>query len=352
MKMKFTNLVSLKKFAGAFLLLTTLCQGEDLTAVNLSIQASAAFGQVQTGTISQSTTAAGFSVSVVQGTSEITVPYTVDGHYEEGLITIEDYGYNTISSLVPQYSYQQIGTNYVPPVYDNEGNLIEPGREEPVYGDVYVGEHWQESQVWGVVGTHTELGQIWVPPYESFYTDNEYNAPKIQFTASRSDANWAWQVPTSTSGEVRDIMILWNGGLRLPSEDPNRMMSLSSDSLTHSYDEANDSGRYINFTRLGSHSLKASAAIVRGSGATAEIDESISEMKPEAVILTYRKKQGEQDAVVNSSAQTQISAASAHFAGLVTVAGDVKVQGVLRVMPAGNLSMGNFTDGPKPTGGE
>ena len=45
---------------------------------------------------------------------------------------------------------------------------------------------------------------------------------------------------------------------------------------------------------------------------------------------------------------TQIGAQASHFSGLVTVEDNLHVQGVLRIAPAGNLSMGAYTQGPTP----
>lgn len=331
-------------------------QAEDLTADWLTVNAGATisgllqFGTASTGVVgaSPSTTSA-FQLSIAQGLKEITVPYTVEGHYEEGYVTVEDYGWVPDGYTQPQYTITQIGSDYFPAVYDNEGNIVTEAYTEPRYESIYTGDMWIETGTrWAVIGSHTEMGQIWVDSYESSYTDYLFEAPKIQFTASRSDANWAWQVPTENSGEYKDVMVVWNGGLRIPSNDPNRMMALASDSLTQSYDEVVGTERRVHVSRLGSHDLKTTVTTSTGSGAALISAESTNEVKPESIILTRVESQGADPIAVTLSAQTQIAAQSAHFGGVMTVVGDVKVQGVLRLEPAGDLTMGDYQVGPRP----
>lgn len=331
-------------------------RGNDLTADNLSLSASATiagdiiFGTVYNGPSGNTIVSPAFRLSVAnQGiNTEITVPYTVEGHYEDQEVTTPEYGWVTIWTMQPSYSWGQIGTTYIDPIYDEFGNQIGGGTYEPLYGDIYMGEVLTEQSVWEVIGTTTQWQNVWVDTHQSFYTDYVYDAPKIQFTATRSDANWAWQVPTATAGEVKDIMVLWNGGLRLPSDDANRLMSLSSDSLTQSFTESISAGQKVFVTRLGSHDLKVESTAVTGSGMTQQKSEKTHEMKPESLVLSRVEKEGASPSQVISAKQTQIAADSAHFGGIVTVEGDVKVKGVMRVEPAGNLTMGIYDDGPRP----
>ena len=65
------------------------------------------------------------------------------------------------------------------------------------------------------------------------------------------------------------------------------------------------------------------------------------EARPELVRLTRRDGDG-------TLGQTQIAAKSAAFGGVVEVAGDLMVQGALRVPQRGDISMGEFTNGPQP----
>ena len=72
--------------------------------------------------------------------------------------------------------------------------------------------------------------------------------------------------------------------------------------------------------------------------------QSKTEVRPEMLRLTRT----ETASGTTTIGQTQIAARSASFAGVVTVQGDLKVQGVLRVAAHGDISMGEFTNGPMP----
>ena len=51
-----------------------------------------------------------------------------------------------------------------------------------------------------------------------------------------------------------------------------------------------------------------------------------------------------------TNVQTQIAARSAQFGGAVTVEGNLNAKGTVRLLPAGDLSMGAFHKGTKPDG--
>jgi len=344
--MKFSQIL-----AGLFVCLPlALVHADDITADNLTIQQSATFqsdayfGTVLSGLQSLPSLAHGFSVSVAQGTSEVNIPYTVQGHYEDEWYTVEEYGWVTSGYWQAQYTWGVVGTQWVPAVYDAEGNVITEGYNEDVYGEVYTGDQWVDTSGYGVSGTHQEFGPVWKEPYQSTYVDYQYGVPKVQFRATRSDTNFAWQVPTE-SGGVKDILVVWNGGLRVPSEDVNGLMALMSDSLTQSYVQPWDGTTEVqDSSELRNNRLKTVKRVRSGTGVDEVIQESTSDLKAESLNV----KQEYQQNGTATAVQTQIGAASASFGGVVQVQGNMAVRGVLRVLPAGDLEMGSFNEGPQP----
>lgn len=285
-----------------------------------------------------------FTVSTSQGFQEVQVPYTVQGYYQDGYVTVEDYGTIYSGHWEAQYNWGIVSGQTYPAIYDENGVETTPAYDDYQYGYLYTGDAWVDDSYWGVIGTHSEPGQVWVEAHLSSYTDYEYGVPKIQFTAARSDANWAWQVPASGGG-VKDILLLWNGGLRIPSEDSNRMMALMEDSLTQSYQVPWDGTQErLDSSELRMNELKKYTR-VRHNTALGEVTEmSTSQVRSESIQFTRE----EQMAGTSTTVQTQIAAKSANFGGVVQVQGDLGVQGVIRVHPAGNLGMGPYTQGPTP----
>jgi hypothetical protein len=187
-------------------------------------------------------------------------------------------------------------------------------------------------------------GQVWVDEQQSSYSDFVYGVPKIQFTAARSDSNWAWQVPTA-GGAPKDIMMLWDGGLSLPSEDTNRMMALLQDSLTQSYQRPWDGTQSsVESSEVKVNGMKAVSIIRHDTQLNGSSEERKSQLRPASLVISHENKLAGNTTMV----QTQIAADNASFGGVVQVAGDVRVKGVLRVQPAGDLSMEGFTNGPQP----
>jgi hypothetical protein len=305
----------------------------------------AAFGTLYTGLQSSPTpTGRAFTVSTSQGFQEVQVPYTVEGYYQDGYITVEDYGTIYSGHWEAQYTWGIVSGQSYPAVYDENNVETTPAYDDYQYGYIYTGDVWVDDSYWGVIGTHSEPGQIWVEAHDSTYTDYQFDVPKIQFTAARSDANWAWQVPASGGG-VKDIMLLWNGGLRIPSEDSNRMMALMEDSLTQSYQQPWDGTQErLDSSELRMNELKKYTRVRYDTGLGEVTEISTSQVRSESIQFSHE----EQMAGTSSTVQTQIAAKSATFGGVVQVEGDVKVHGVLRVLPAGDLEMGSYTNGPQP----
>lgn len=316
------------------------------TEVNaLSVPNTASFGSLFTRLQNNASyEGSAFYISTSQALQPVQVPYTVDGHYQDTYVTVEEYGMIYSGYWQATYDYGIVSGQTYPPSIDAQGNVLSAKWNAKQYGYIYTGDTWIDNSYWGVTGSHTEPGRVWVDSYQSSYTDYQYDVPKIQFTAARSNSNWAWQVPTHNGG-IKDIMLLWNGGLRLPSDDSNRMMALMSDSLTQSYHTPLTNGvEKWESSELKMDSLKTSSQVARKGPGGVVNEISQSQLRPEAIQFT-REEQKKGTAI---TVQTQIAAKSASFGGVVQVEGDMKVRGVLRVLPAGDLEMGEYTNGQQP----
>lgn len=336
--------------------LSATIYGADVTADNLTVQqdatiaGAAGFGTVYTGVGTSATVSDGFRFSVAQATQQVPVEVThsswVEGHYEYQSFTVEDYGTVPAGHWEDQYSYGIIGQEYVSPRYDEYGEIIEQGYYVDVWGNVLTGQFWVDDSYWGVIGTHNETASVWVEGYTNTWTQSEiqsqYGSPRLEFKATRSDANWVWQVPTA-GGTAKDVLVVWEGGLRIPSVDTNRMMALTADNLTQSQTVQNTDGSVsTTYTKADAGEVKANKITTNAAEGTEE--EYTTKMHPRHLRLTKETRNG----TTSTTMQTQIGANYAHFGGVVKVEGNLNVKGVLRVLPAGDLDMGAFTNGAQP----
>ncbi|MCB1278693.1 hypothetical protein [Prosthecobacter sp.] len=307
---------------------------------NATIAGAAFFGSIQVDPLGNSSSY-GMALDVSQETEEVWGGYITPAHYEDNWVTVEDWGWVESGGYwSPQYSWGVVGQDYFPPVYDEFNNVIEPEHWEDRYDNVYIGDTWiAGNQNWGITGTHTENQQIWVEEVNSTYSELRYNAPVIHQRATRSDANWVWEVPDGGAG-THEIMRLWDGGLAL-ADTSGIGMVLSPSSLTYTRSGTVAGASSSSTTAL----VGALAATYTTTSVTSGVwGQSKTEVRPEMLRLTRT----ETASGTTTIGQTQIAARSASFAGVVTVQGDLKVQGVLRVAAHGDISMGEFTNGPMP----
>lgn len=295
------------------------------------------FGQVQLGNNASGGTSHGARLHVTQEAQEVWQSYTIEGYYSDNWVTVEDWGYAEVGGYwSPQYMWGIVSYNEFPAVYDENNNLVTPAYSEPVYGDVYTGDVWVSgTTMWTVVGTHQENQPIWNPETTGSYSEWQYNAPVIHNTATRSDANWVWDVPGDSG--VRSVLRVWDGGLALPNANGEVNMTLSPTSLQYVG---------VGLASNGTSPLNKLAQIYsEGTLHTASApdlgEEDKAELRPELLRLTRTENNA-------PAGQTQIAAKSAAFGGVVEVAGDLKVQGTFRVPQRGDISMGEFTNGPQP----
>ncbi|MGV3658633.1 MAG: hypothetical protein ACO1TE_00560 [Prosthecobacter sp.] len=298
-----------------------------------TIVGAAFFGSVSTGPLgSANSTTHGMSLEITQGTETILSTLFVPAHYADNWVTVEEWGWSPPGGYeAPNYQWQYVGPGaWVPPVFDENGNVIQEGYYESLYDWVYVGTIWVPTDPqWVVTGTHQENQPVWVQDSYQPYEGPGYGAPIIHQKATRSDANWAWEVPTQ-GGTPKTIMRLWDGGLSLPRLDGSTGMSLTPSALIYSLGSTS--------TQVGADVTTYLTQVTNGTA----IEESKAEVRPELVRLT-RTETSEGN---TSIGMTQIAAKSASFGGVVTVEGNLKVQGVLRVAAGGDLSMGEFTTSP------
>ena len=184
--------------------------------------------------------------------------------------------------------------------------------------------------------------------YETIRVRN-YTAPVIQFTATRSDAVWAWRTPDPSGGvdyngraALKDIMTLSDGNLTLNGDSGLGSLSITPASIgaTHVLHIDDGGGYSANTMTTGADGLDF---LHQDENDSVMVAASHAQVVPNAIILT-REEDGQPTGI------TQIAAKSAQFGGVVTVEGNANVKGVLRVNPAGDLDMGTYKHGTKPDG--
>lgn len=307
---------------------------------NSTIAGAAFFGSIQVDPMGNSLSH-GMALNVSQTTEEVWSSYIIPSHYVDKWVTVEDWGWIDVGGYwSPQYSWQVVGQDYFPPVYDEFSNIIEPERWEDRYDNVYIGDTWfAGNQMWEIIGTHQENQQMWVSEVTQTYSELRYNAPVIHQRATRSDSNWVWEVPDGNGG-TREVLRLWDGGLAL-ADAGGMSMTLSPTALYYTRNGTVAGASSSNTTAQVGAEVTTYITTSNGGGLWAQ---SKTELRPELVRLTRTEATGGTTTI----GQTQIAAKSASFGGVVTVQGNLKVQGVLRVAQHGDLSMGEFTNGPTP----
>lgn len=333
----------------------------DTTVTNLTITESMAVGVIHINEGINNYQVPGFRVRVTQdSTNEI---YTNTIHYPAYTVTestVHDmYGEISQGYYQDTYAWDKIREYWVDDVYadygyyDGEGTwipnlqVVTPGHWESEFGYVVNGQEWvHQGYEWGVTGSYTTYEDIYHPAtttteeveYESF------DRPKIKLSATRSDANWVWQVPHANGNQdnMRDIMVLFDGGLKIPSVSPDVGMSLLADNLTYSRSTTGTDFTLANVTQSTPEKFKVSAEQSFNDSSKMK---DVASLEAQKISFTYSYTNQQNQTVTK---QTQVGAEASYFSGLVTMKNNVNVEGVVRVLPAGNMSMGDFDDGPTP----
>ncbi len=267
-------------------------------------------------------------------------------------MVVEDYGWLD-GYEAPVYEWVTID-DYHPATYDEDGNLVQEEWWDSHDEYQQVGSVWINDPIWGVTGTHTENVAVWVPEETETVEITNYGAPRVLFTATRSDTNWVFRAPGAANGQMRDALTIYNGGLLMNSENGQAIYSVNP---SQSLQSLSQPGINYNAKRSADATEHKSQASWQSGGVNhSAIAENTS--RPEFIRLSRTEFVGTQ----TTATQTQIAAVSAQFGGVVTVEGeanvkgaltaegDANVKGVLRVMPRGDLTMGGFHKGTRPDG--
>lgn len=346
----------------------TLCAAAtDLTANKLTLQSSMNLGQVSiNGANNAVSTVPGLRMSVTQDSSSETFINTI--YYEAWIdyehAVHEEYGWIEVPGEGYWQDIWEWGwTGYwVDEVWGDEGYYDENGDWIPVpvllesggwveeWGEVWVGQEWVgggSTEEWGVIGTYT----TYEPIYHDAYTETvevtsvSYQRPKIKFAATRNDANWVWQVPTSNADQnnMKDVFVLFDGGAKVVSADANVNMALMGDNLTYSKLVSGGDFNAVHASKTMAGKVELESFHAYSNNGNIE-DKATLESRSLTFNYKYTNAQNQP-----ATKLTRIGAESSHFDGLVTVSNNLHVQGAIRVAPAGNLSMGVYTQGPPPS---
>jgi hypothetical protein len=297
----------------------------------------------------------GFHIDVTQGFVNGFRNVLVPEHTEPLTMVVETYSpsQTTRRVAVPDYGWNPQPNRRHPATYDINHNVLIPTWWEqvpPVWEALGTTHYVQRSGTeFEISGTRAVTFAANQPAHYETIKVRNYLTPRIQFTATRSDTVWVWRTPdptgrTGPNGQtaLNDIMTLSDGNLALNGPDGWGGLSLSPDavSATHVLQQDDGGGLSQNVMRSSADGLLVQHEDYYDSALAAT---SHAQVLPHAVILT-RTEEGQPTGI------TQIAAKSAQFGGVVTVEGNANVKGTLRVFEAGDLSMGEFTHGPRPDG--
>lgn len=307
----------------------------------------------------------GFRVTVDQEVTNTEIEEVTPGHFESATVTVLDFGYVThpVSTWVEDFGYvwretwvEEWGYYYpqvwFPDVYSADEQLITPGYwaqgYDPVWGIVgghlegnsewgVVGGHLETSGgEWGPVGSHQEVQDVWVDTVRSSYTSTTYGIPQTKFIGQASEMVWSF------NNEDRKLAEFSTAGLSIPYPGDvagsSRAM-LTATQFEQSYTTA--AGELGNYVSYGAKLAKDGVHMWEDYGEDQVVNESASSrLKPSELLI--QRKVPSSNGVTVSTVGTRIGATDAQFGGLV------KVSGPLLVNPQGDLTMGSFTNGPKP----
>ena len=279
----------------------------------------------------------------------------VPAHTEQLTLVTESFDKNVKPGTfeVPDYGWINQPQRWHGATYDLNRNLLAAAWWEdvpPVWG--ITGHHTltRNAASYGISGTRA----LTFPANQQAHFETMrlpgYSAPRLQFTATRSDAAWVWRAPeqlpswaqSNDVGGPVDIMVLTSGGLLLPNNDPiygaASGMLISHDSIKSNLQESGDDGNgSLKSFSAGHEGIEFKEQGWSWNNGTLSTAEDNSHLNSNTLLLSRSES-------TSGTAVTQIAAKSAHFGGVVSV------EGVLRVNPAGDLGMGQFHHGMKPNG--
>ena len=321
-------------------------------------------GSVSIGKL-PSTLSGGVKVEVTQEVISAAHEEVIPGHIENqsnyvddwGWITqatsywVDDYGYYDQQVWVDEYGWVYYSEVWVNEVTDVDGNVVNPGHYEtpsPTWG--VVGGSWTTQGTWGIVGGHSETSgmdqwgvvsshiattETWVDEVRTNYP-GVYGVPLTKFTGQADDMVWRWL------NNGRQLMELSTSGVNVPLPGDyagaNKAM-FTSTQFEQSYTTPTDfMGEYASY---GSKLSKESLETWLDTGEEQAVSESsTAKLKPTELLI--QKKIPNPNGVSSTTIGTRIAANDASFGG------SVAIKGVLRVNPAGDLPMGEYSNGPHP----
>jgi hypothetical protein len=322
-------------------------------------------GSVFFGALADVQGGAGFSIQVTQQTRDVETevwvpggdPYQettwvdewgwVDGGYYEDI-----YEYVTSEFWVSTGGYTEwVGTG----AYDDDGNEImtenwveSGGYYETTTESYWVGSNWvSDGGYWAVTGSSPEV--TWVYPEGHWGTQvvQVAEAPIVEFTAKRPGTVWKWS-DSSLGQNVKTIMEVSSGGLSFPQRGDEgwKRRSYLNDTevrLSMVTDIDADPQRQAfgtTLTKAGIAAWAEEGGVLSGSDRIAVPDASFdAKLEPEVLHLS-RSYVNEDGIRINKT--TRLHADHAEFSG------SVSVHGVIRIMPAGDVGMGQYANGPQP----
>lgn len=312
-----------------------------------------------------STSTPGIKIEVTQEATPTEQSYLVAQHYENRTVYVDDYGWlsQATQTWVEDYGYYQAqvwveewGDTYpfvwIPDQYDSDGILLVSGYWGPSSSPVYAmtGGHWETQEVWGivgghyessgedvwgVVGTHEEVQPVWVSSEYNSYTTFAYGIPQTRFIAQEEEMVWSWR------NLGRELLEVSKAGVHVPfpgdTVGANNAM-FTATQFEQSYATPSATGPYQSY---GAKLSKEGIETWLDTGAEEIVSESESAKLKPSELLIQRKVPNAEGTMV-SNHETRIAAMDARFGG------NVAVKGILRIAPAGDVSMGTFTNGPQP----
>jgi hypothetical protein len=366
----------MKPFASVVCLFLSVSAGmvraDDASVDNLTVASSAFFGGVTSfGYADGGAGGAGFSVDVFSGVSQVLHEEVIPGHYttettfedvwgwvpgDPQSVWVEDYGSITEQVWVDEYGQVEVIT-WVPDEFDIDGNLLVPGHNVSTWEYGIAGGHFDDVPGWGVVGGHYEtvdgepvwvvvdtvqqVTETWVPEEHNTTTETVYGLPVIRQIGKTADTVWKWK------NLDRELMELSAAGLSIPLEGDTsgaHKAVFTSTAVEQSYTTPAGSAGYLSY---GVKMQKDGVEAWQDTGANdvVQMSQTLKLKADEVVLREATPVPGTNSAETRT---TRVGVNSSRFGGLVEVAGDVKVQGVLRVRPQGDLLMGAYTNGPQP----
>lgn len=359
----------------AWLSSTASAEANNISAETLTIANSAHFGGVASfGYADGAVSGTGFTMDVFSGVTTVEREDVTPGHWtysttwedewgwldgQTQIVWVEEYGEIIEWVWVEEYGDVQVEI-WVSEEYDGDGNLIGGGyynyetfsgviggHYEEVPGWGVVGGHYEETtseSVYAIVGSHEVVSQIWVDEERNSYTETVIGVPVIRFTAQTDDSVWRWK------NLGKNLMELSPAGISLPKPNDHtgyHHAILTSTTFEQSYTYPDNAGNGSDYRSYGVKMKKDGIEGWSEVGEGAYVSSAQAfYVKPSEIIIKDMQPDPETNSIANRT--TRISVSSSQFGGSVAVHGDLHVGGVLRVPESGDISMGQFRQGPPP----